>query len=526
MPRKSSSVKLSRTSLRGRLGVNGTLDAGVLELPTRAVSEYTLAELGSALSDADSGRLRRAADMTRAAINYSGTISGILDTITGGTLSLPLSFVGGDERVRRALEGENGHGEFAKLYPRAEAKRVMAWGVTLGVGLGQFVDRKRRGVVEPPAATAPILAEPLADGSFRVPPQAMRPTRALGEHDTPQLVAWDPRWLRHQWHDDTWHLQTARGEIKIDPGDGEWCLFTPYGQRKPWEYGKWGYLVLDFIFMRDGMFDRSRHSQMLAPVRVGVVPEGTTEAQRKKYARDIESMRRHAWFVLPPGLEYKIVESTGNVRQVYREMIEDSVADVMIGLTGNRVLVDGSSGFNKGDFQQRVSASMRGFYAQTWCDHEHDHGIRPWTQCNYPTAEAPRSVRETDPPEDKDAKIKRIGELGDSLIKLDSGLSRLGMELHDDEGIARLVDEVSGLKIRRKPAGAVTVSKIDLAPTDIAKVVKVNEARASQQLPALADERGEKMISELDAAAPTAPAALPGAPAVPALPQVSEVPNA
>lgn len=436
-----------------------------MEMPTRSTSEYTLAELGSALAESDGGRLRRAADLTRAAITCSGTVSGILDTITGGTLSLPLSFVGGDERVRRALEGEHGSGEHARLYPRAEAKRVMAWGITLGVGLGQFVDRKRRGrALEPPARTDPILAEPLPDGSFRVPMLPPASGRALGEHDTPALRAWDPRWLRHQWHDDTWHLQTARGEIQIEPGDGEWCLFTPYGMVKPWEWGKWPYLVLDFIFMRDGMFDRSRHSQMLAPVRVGVVPEGTTEPMRKKFAREIETMRRHAWFVLPPGLEYKIVESTGNVRQVYREMIEDSVSDVMIGLTGNKVLVEGTAGFSKGDFQQRVSASMRGFYAQTWCDHEYEHGLVPWTEINYPTAEPPRSERATDPPEDKDAEVSRIGALGDSLGKLSEGLDKLGFEIADDAGIQALVERASGLKIRRKPAPAPALPVAPTAP--------------------------------------------------------------
>jgi phage gp29-like protein len=265
-------------------------------------------------------------------------------------------------------------------------------------------------------------------------------------------VAWDPRWLRYQWHDDTWWLTTSTGEIQIRPGDGEWCLFTPYGKRKPWECGKWGYLVLDFIFMRDAMFDRSRHSEMLAPVRVGVVPAGTTEEMRRVYAREIEEMRRHAWFVLPPGLEYKIVESTGNVRQVYREMIEDSEADIMIGLTGNKVLVDGTSGFSNGDFQQRVSASMRGFYASTWSDHVHEDGLTPWTADNFPTAEVPRVEYATDPPEDKDAEVKRIGELGDSLTKLSAGLEKLGFEVEDDAGIVSLVERASGLKVRRKPA--------------------------------------------------------------------------
>jgi len=56
------------------------------------------------------------------------------------------------------------------------------------------------------------------------------------------------------------------------------------------------------------------------------------------------------------------------------------------------------------------------------------------------------------------------------------------------------------------------VSRIELAPTDIAKVVKVSEARASQGLPPIGDERDDKTIAEMDADAKASanPEAQPG----------------
>jgi hypothetical protein len=48
------------------------------------------------------------------------------------------------------------------------------------------------------------------------------------------------------------------------------------------------------------------------------------------------------------------------------------------------------------------------------------------------------------------------------------------------------------------------ISRIELAPTDIAKVVKVSEARASQGLPPMNDERDDKTIAEMDADAKAA----------------------
>lgn len=44
-------------------------------------------------------------------------------------------------------------------------------------------------------------------------------------------------------------------------------------------------------------------------------------------------------------------------------------------------------------------------------------------------------------------------------------------------------------------------AQLDLAPTDLAKVVRVDEARRSRGLPPIGDDRGDLMISELDALA-------------------------
>lgn len=463
---------------------------GVIELPSRTPSEYTLESLGCALREVQGGRLATAADLTRAAITESGFIGGVLATITSGIQGLPRSFVGGSPEVRAALEGtEDIDSEFDVLFPRSEAGNVMAWGYTLGVGLGQFVD-PNRATYTPPEDSAPLIAHEQLDGSFAVG-QQMTVGRPVGSNCTPSLLAWDPRWLRWQWWDDTWWLMTAAGEIEIRPGDGEWLLFTPYKRVRPWEFGAWKSLVLAFIMMRDGIFDRGRHAEMLAPVRVGKVPAGTTEQQRQRFAAQIREMQRFPWFVLPPGLEYEVVATSGNdITTVYKAMVDWGEADVMVRLTGNKVMVEGSPGFSKGDFQQRVTASMRQSYALDWSDCARNQGISWWTADNYPGHVAPRVGYNTDPPEDKDAEIKRLGDLGDSLGKLEEGLTKIGFELADDDGIAAMVEKHCGLKVRRKAATGVAASKLDLAPTDIAKVVRADEARASQGLPPLGDERG------------------------------------
>lgn len=434
---------------------------GVLELPSRSASEYTLETLGCALSAVSGGRLREAADLTRAAFTQSGFIGGVLDTITAGILGLPRTFIGGSEVVRRALEGDDDNvSEYDRMFTRAESKRVMAWGYTLGIGVGQWVDPCRPSC-EPPAYTEPLLGDPQADGSFLFPRAPVTaPPRPVGANSTPSLLAWDPRWLRHQWHDERWFVTTSTGEIEIVPGDGEWVLFTPFGRKKPWEYGTWMSLVLAFIMMRDGVFDRSRHAEMLAPVRVGTVPTGTSEQQRQRFATQIREMQRFPWFVLPPGLDYKVVSTSGNeITNVYKDMIDWAESDVMVRLTGTKVMVEGSAGFSKDDFQQRVAASLRQSYAGDWSDCAREQGILWWTADNYPGHIAPRVVYNTDPPADRDAEIARVGACGDALAKLESGLGAVGFQLADDDGIAAFVKRATGLVATKKPAGAAKVAK-------------------------------------------------------------------
>lgn len=488
----------------------------MVELPSRPTSEYTLEEYGCALSEVTSGNLRRAADLTRAAITESGFIGGVLDTITAGTLGLPRTFVG-DKRIVAALEGDDLHdSEYDLLFPRSEARCVMAWGLTLGVGLGQFA--REPGEHCPPEQTGPLLAEEQDDGSFWVPPQPAGSVYDVGRNDTPSLVSWDPRWLRCQWPSGEWFLLTDKGEIRIEPGDGEWVLFTPYRKRNPWELAAWKSLVLAFIMMRDGIFDRSRHAEMLAPVRVGVSPQGSSEPQRQKFADQIRAMQRFPWFTLPPGFDYKLIESTGKVADIYKAMIDAAETDVMVKLTGNRVLVEGSAGFSKSDFQARVSASLRQFYARAWGDCARKQGLAWWTLENYGMGFAPPRVEyNTDPPEDQDAEIERYGKLGDSLTKMADGFDRFGFDV-DPETVLEIAQRYK-INLRHKPAGTTPAAKLELAPTDVAKVVKANEARVSQGLPALdaSDTRGNMFISEL-AGPPQDDGSAPGAapPQVPA----------
>lgn len=80
--------------------------------------------------------------------------------------------------------------------------------------------------------------------------------------------------------------------------------------------------------------------------------------------------------------------------------------------------------------------------------------------------------------------------------------SGLVVEQEDADAIADVLDLG---KVTLAAGDSKPVARLDLAPTDLAKVVTVNEARASRQLPPIEGERGTMTIAELEAASKPAP---------------------
>lgn len=463
------------------------LELGLIELPTRPRSEYTMGVRRQALLEADGGRLMDAADLTRAAMTESGYARGILSDLTHGLWGLPRSFIGRADMISALDDTPERVGQWREMFPQPDAIRLMSWGITLGVGLGQMRRRWAR-----PGDDFPISLEEAKDGSWRLP----KKTRPIGSYDTRVLRTWDPKYLRCQWWDESWFLNTADGEIRIDPNDGEWMLYLPYGEIKPWEYGAWRALTIAFVLQRDALFDRSRHAEVLAPVRVGTVPQGTTQRQRELYMRQIRTMQRMGAFVLPPGLDYKIVESSGRIADIYDKIIEWANGDYAM-ITGAITTATGSPGFSKGDVQERFTRAVLSSLGSSLASCLHAGGLVPWAIENYGDPNAPRPEFDAVAPEDKLVRAQTIGAAGDALVKLNEGLKTAGKRL--TAASVEKFAQTLGFEVEDIPAGQTPVAKLELAPTDIAKVVRASEVRASQGLPAFGDERDDMTIPELDA---------------------------
>jgi hypothetical protein len=431
-------------------GGPGTL----VQLPTRSVPEWTPATIRAALMDADSGSLARPADLVEA-IMGDDRVQGVLSTRTHGLLGLPLAFEGGGQRPKKALEGQRGlegrtavPGDWYTMFPEAQLAQLTAWGIILGVGLGERVPRPR----------------------------------GLEEREVPELKVWHPRWLRQDVMTERWYLTTSAGEIEITPGDGRWILYLPYGNTRPWTMGAWRPLSFAWILKQFALHDRARHSEVQgSAARVGIAPQGASPAGRRQWLRDIRAMGRDNSMVLPFGYDYKVVEATGQTHKIYGDQIEWADRAIAITLAGQAVTTEGTTGFSNGNIHAAIKHDLIKFTAETLSTTLRAQGVVQWAEVNFGDPDvAPWPRWDTEPPADKKEMAEAMSLLGDAITKLDAALSPSGVRVDASELAARY-----GIGTIPLPAENAIAPSIALAPTDVAKIVTVNEGRAGAGLPPL-----------------------------------------
>lgn len=424
-------IPLAQRGDRAELVTAAHRGLAVLELPTLSVTDWTPEAVVAALRDADGGALQRPADLVEAMFG-DDRVQGVLSTRTLGLLGLPLQYFGEpgmvDElRGTEALGGAPGvPGDFARMFPSAELAKLTMWGIILGVGLAE-----------------------------RVPDAE----RAIGERSTPRLRIWHPRWLRHDWSDDSWHLTTAEGEIELDLSSGRWILYLPYGVHRPWAYGAWRAIALPWVLKQYALRDRARHSEVLgSAARVGIAPAGSTEKQRRSWLADIKRMARDHAAVIPAGYDLKMVEASATARgEIYTTAIEWADRAIAITLAGQFVTTEGTKGFSNGEIHSQIRFDLIQFTAESLSECLYRVGLIFWALENHGTRKAPFVRWDCTPPEDKQVLATAYGALGDAIGKLDKALALSGKRVDAIAIVQKFGVPILDLAVAMPPAPALKV---------------------------------------------------------------------
>lgn len=319
--------------------------------------------------------------------------------------------------------------------------------------------------------------------------------------------------LEHVW----WHVterafvtRTNCGEtVRINHGDGFWVVFTKF-DKKPWTQDAcilpigtvWGAHA-------NGLKDWAGSSKSHGlPRVVGELPEGFSLEGRDgeltpegnaflEMMLDVVSGEAGAG-IRPAGSSVDFVANSSAAWQVFKELVDSREkaaariylgTDAILGAQGGAPGVDISALFGvastklQGDFQTIEDAVKTGVY-------------EPWSDQNYGDATLAPSLEYQIPDPDSERKSEEAERKIARLWKDIEQRRARGFEVTQEV----VNEQARTYGVHPAPKLAATESRsvqLDLAPTDVAKVVKVQEARASRGLPPLGDERDQSTLSEL-----------------------------
>lgn len=371
------------------------LRGGQLSPIPQTQTRWYLSDLEGAMYAADAGDIQAAAMLWKSC-RRDGVLAGVLSTRTGGLVRLPKKFRGHAEAVRELQAGTDSiRSVFDEMFPPAELALLAADGLGIGVGVAELVPVQGR--------------------------------------DFPVMVRLPPEFLFFRWSENRWYYRSIVGLIPITPGDGRWILHTPGGRVSPWQHGLWMAIGQSWIAKTHAQLANANWEAKLAnPARVAIAPQGSTEPQRQSFFQKVMAWGVNTVFGLLPGWDVKILESNGRGYESFIKTIERSDREMIIGVAGQEVTVDGGAGFQNSDVHKSIRADLIKETADALAYTINTQGIPPWIVRRWGVdALANSAVVEWDvtPPKDRTAEGTALQTVGTAIKTLNEGMAAAGYEV-------------------------------------------------------------------------------------------------
>lgn len=367
-------------------------------LPTHARTRWHQSDIENAILLADSGDLSMAASLA-SSMRRDATYSGVLSTRCGGLTRLPKIYRGTPD-VLADLDCPDGLGLFDRVHAPKELELLDADGVTLGVGVGEYV---------------------YFPGS-----------------DEPIFVRLDPEFLRYRWSDDRWFYVSVGGWLPITPGDGRWVLHTPGGYQQPWKNALWPSLGRAFVAKEHAYLYRENYSGKLAnPARVATSPAGASDKQKLSFFQRIMAWGLNTVFALPPGWDVKLLESNGVGYEVFTETIKSSDQEFMVGIAGQIVTITGGAGFANADIHATIRSDLIQGDGDGLATTMNVQGMRPLVNRLYGASARGTVWWDTRPPGDLKAEAEAISAASAAITQANAALEAYGMRVDAKEMVTR-----------------------------------------------------------------------------------------
>lgn len=370
------------------------------EPSARYYYNWTPALIRSAEVAAMSGNLRLAADLCEWMMG-DDRVMAVLDTRCDALLGLPFELVPqGDARQAGRVAREVG-ATWETAFPEGELKKLLGWGILLGVGLAQVVWKD-------------------GDDGMLVP----------------HLDVWSPRWLSWDWTKRSWMIEAVGEDSSatmpsqkepFEPGDGQWLLYTPSGVSRPWIHGAYRALARWTLLKQYALTDWGFYSERLGQgvwvaetdTSKGSVGTGTSE-QRKELAADIQALGRNSAVALNPGQTLKLIESVARQQDNFRAQIELADNGTAVAILGQNLTTQAGTGtMGAASLHGKVAHGRTRLDGKTLPACLRAHALVYAAEWNYgDPALAPRPCWDTTPIDDAQAKaaVRQMDTQADATL--------------------------------------------------------------------------------------------------------------
>lgn len=425
----------------------------IVPYPSRTVLAWTPEDYVRATAEADSGALRTAADFSHA-IMRDGYFSGVLQQRTLGMLALPSVIETADGSPVPEIP------QWPTAFSEAEQVRLLNWGLILGYGWAR---------------------------------QSLKVLK--GEWQL-YVETWDARWFSWQDSQQCWYVEGRTGDYrtvfhKVTPGNG-WILYTPYGKREPWKHGLWHALAVPYLAKLFAIDDRSREAEVTS-ILVGLT-KGLTDAQQEKYLAALQDLARDSRVVLPEDCDLKIVSRSDSAKaSIYNDIINWANNEATVTIASQVTTTEGSEGFSSGRVQKSVLSSVMRAQEETFSTTVGEQCLTPWATISIGW-DGPKLYQrwQVQDAEDLLSQSYAIGQFAASVETVNRVLAGDGVRIDVATLVAR-----TGIPLIKLPPEVEekATQELLLAPTDIARIVSVNEGRISLGLPP--ESGGDMKLAEV-----------------------------
>jgi phage gp29-like protein len=359
----------------------------------RVATTWTPALVKAAFMSAESGYMRQLSDLCDNML-ADDRIGAVFETRIGGLLGLDINFeASGDGRRRgRAVKALEVGEDWWEAFPEPELQKFLTLGRLAGVSHAQLIPTEH-------------------EGRF-----------------VPKLEVWHLKNTRYDWPSRQWFAKIDSGarEEPIEPGNGQWIVYTPYGEFRPWAHGLWRGLARWWLLKSFAQDDAGRRSEKSGTTVVNSQAESDDEL-RKEIANDMYEAARDAVIVMPQGFDAHLLESRETIAQNQGTIVDMANVAIAVSVLGQNLTTEVTGGsFAAAKVHSKVELARIRSDAETASTVLHDQALEWWAEFNFGDKKlAPWPIWATDPPTDQKDRATVLKTLGEAL----AGFRDLGLEM-------------------------------------------------------------------------------------------------